>query len=156
MAPKSQFWRQSWPAFILWHQGLEMSTAEGRQLCAELGLQGLAWEPWSVSSSCFLETSGRAQWEKKRRRRREEEEGEQEGRDEEQQQQQTLVCQINIHAAYFLSKMSTMLNPCARLAFDRAVNRNKRHCFVPIKTQGKDAIKYFILSNISSAGDHLR
>lgn len=67
-----------------------------------------------------------------------------------------LVCQINIHAAYFLSKMPTILNPCARLALDRAVNRNKRHRFIPIKAQGKDAIKYFILSNISSVGDLLR
>lgn len=67
-----------------------------------------------------------------------------------------LVCQINIHAAYFLSKMPTILNPCARLALERAVNRNKRHRFIPIKAQGKDAIKYFILSNISSGGDLLR
>lgn len=67
-----------------------------------------------------------------------------------------LVCQINIHAVYFLSKMPTILNPCVRLALDRAVNRNKRHRFIPIKAQGKDAIKYFILNNISSMGDHLR
>lgn len=44
-----------------------MSAAEGRQLCAELGLQGLAWEPGSVSSSCFLETSGQAVHSEKRR-----------------------------------------------------------------------------------------